>query len=253
MARENAFKKIYASSFYYDSDGVVKWPAQVISYTNKTQFLFRIEKGVLDINDDRINDYFPPEEIRVPFRNMVYIGDSATDIPCMKLVNTYGGYSIGVYNPNSKDKSKVYSMVSENRIKYFSPADYSQGSELEELIKSIIDRTQKNELLENKYYEKTKEVESHIINQAEGRKNNLIDNLVNSRSYAATHTVIAQLIEVDSWNEEQLGILYEVACRNGQVSSIIGDTDVKLFYKTLLKQYEFRNEDANSVEKRLDG
>ena len=79
MAQEGAFKKIYASSYYYDKDGVAYWPAQVVNYTNKTQFLFRIKKGVLDINDDRVNNYFPPEEIRVPFRNIVYIGDSATD------------------------------------------------------------------------------------------------------------------------------------------------------------------------------
>ena len=92
MAKEGAFEKIYASSFYYNNRGVAIWPAQVINYTSKTQFLFRIEKGVLDVNDPGVNEYFPPEEIRVPFRNMVYIGDSDTDIPCMKLVNTYGGH-----------------------------------------------------------------------------------------------------------------------------------------------------------------
>ena len=88
-------------------------------------FLFRIEKGVLDINDQGVNDYFSPEDIRVPFRNMVYIGDSDTDIPCMKLVNTYGGHSIGVYNPDTKDKKKVYKMIKDNRIKYFASADYT--------------------------------------------------------------------------------------------------------------------------------
>ena len=77
------FEKIYASTFYYNEKGVAKWPAQVVNYTNKTQFLFRIEKGVLDINDPGVNDSFSPEEIRVPFRNMIYIGDSVTDIPCM--------------------------------------------------------------------------------------------------------------------------------------------------------------------------
>ena len=101
IAASGTFEKIYASSFYYDARGVAVWPAQVINYTSKTQFLFRIEKGVLDINDDGVNEYFPPDQIRVPFRNMVYIGDSDTDIPCMKLVNTYGGHSIGVYNPDT--------------------------------------------------------------------------------------------------------------------------------------------------------
>lgn len=67
--------------------GLHRW----LNYTNKTQFLFRIEKGILDVNDSRVNDYFKPNEYRVPFRNMVYIGDSETDIPCMKLVNINGG------------------------------------------------------------------------------------------------------------------------------------------------------------------
>ena len=111
VAKAGAFEKIYASSFMYNDRGVAVWPAQAINYTNKTQFLFRIEKGVLDINDDGVNDYFSPEKIRVPFRNIVYIGDSATDIPCMKLVNVYGGHSIGVYNDTTLDKTKVYKML----------------------------------------------------------------------------------------------------------------------------------------------
>ncbi|MBQ3920688.1 MAG: GNAT family N-acetyltransferase, partial [Firmicutes bacterium] len=102
------FEKIYASSFYYDEDGVAVWPAQVVNFTNKTQFLFRISKGVLGINDDGVNDYFAPEDIRVPFRNMVYIGDSDTDIPCMKLVNSYGGHSIGVYDPERDNRDRVH-------------------------------------------------------------------------------------------------------------------------------------------------
>lgn len=147
------FKKIYACSFYYDEDGIAAWPAQVINYTNKTQFLFRIKKGVLDINDDNINKYFEPDEFRVHFRNMIYIGDSDTDIPCMKLVNTNGGHSIGVYNSDTNDKNKVYRMIKENRIKYFVGADYREGSELEELVKKIIWRTALNEELENKHYD----------------------------------------------------------------------------------------------------
>ena len=133
------FTKIYASSFYYDEDGVAIWPAQVVNYTNKTQFLFRISKGVLDVNDDTVNAYFAPDEIRVPFKNMVYIGDSETDIPCMKLVHSYDGYSIGVYNPVTKDKSRVIKLMEENRIGHYAPADYSEGSEMDALIKGIID------------------------------------------------------------------------------------------------------------------
>lgn len=153
IAKEGAFEKIYASSFYFNERGVAKWPAQAINYTSKTQFLFRIEKGVLDVNDPGVNEYFPPEEMRVPFRNMVYIGDSDTDIPCMKLVNTYGGHSIGVYDPSTGNKDKVYRMIRDKRIRYFAPADYTDGSELDRLVKSIIDKTAVYEVLENRHYE----------------------------------------------------------------------------------------------------
>ena len=153
------FEKIYASSFFYDEDGVAVWPAQVINFTNKTQFLFRISKGVLDINDDRVNDYFPPSEIRIPFRNMVYIGDSETDIPCMKLVNSYGGHSIGVYDPDEGNKDRVRKLIRENRIRYFAPADYTEGSELDDLINMIIDKTAEEDKLERVYYDKLAEAE----------------------------------------------------------------------------------------------
>ncbi len=144
------FEKIYASSFYYNERGVAVWPAQVINYTNKTQFLFRISKGVLEPNDHAVNDPVAPEELRVPFRNMVYIGDSDTDIPCMKLVNSNGGHSIGVYNSETKDKSKVHKMLRDRRIKYFVPADYREGGELDLLVKAIIENTVTRDVLENK-------------------------------------------------------------------------------------------------------
>ena len=161
MARAGAFEKIYASSFYSNDRGVAKWPAQVINYTSKTQFLFRIEKGVLDINDPGVNAYFSPEEIRVPFRNMVYIGDSDTDIPCMKLVNTYGGHSIGVYDPATQNKEKVYKMMHDKRIRYYAPADYTELSELDLLVKAIIDKTAANEILEDRHFRNIAEAKEH--------------------------------------------------------------------------------------------
>lgn len=156
IAKNGEFEKIYASSFYFDDKGIARWPAQVVNYTNKTQFLFRIQKGTLDINDPGINDYFPPDEIRVPFRNIIYIGDSDTDISCMKLVNTYGGFSVGVYNPDHS-KEKVYRMIKDNRIKYFAPADYRENKELDLIIKNIIERTVFNEKLESTHYSCLKE------------------------------------------------------------------------------------------------
>ena len=151
------FEKIYASSFCYDEDGVAVWPAQVVNYTGKTQFLFRISKGVLDVNDDSVNDSFAPEDIRIPFRNMVYIGDSETDIPCMKLVNSYGGYSVGVYDPDNGSKDRVIRMLAENRIRYFEAADYTEGSGLDRLIKLIIARTASSERLEEVHCRSMKE------------------------------------------------------------------------------------------------
>ena len=148
MAREGAFERIYASSFLYNDRGVAVWPAQAVNYTNKTQFLFRIEKGTLDVNDPAVNDYFPESRIRVPFRNMIYIGDSDTDIPCMKLVNTNGGHAIGVFDPVTGNKEKVKRMMRDNRIRYFAPADYTEGSELDTLVRRIIRRTAANEALE---------------------------------------------------------------------------------------------------------
>ena len=162
IANDGVFEKIYASSFYYNDRGLAVWPAQAINYTSKTQFLFRIEKGVLDINDPGVNEYFAPETIRVPFRNMVYIGDSDTDIPCMKLVNTYGGHSIGVYNPQTGDKEKVHRMIRDQRVRYFAPADYREGSELDRLVKAIIDKTAVYEILENHYFQNLSEARQEL-------------------------------------------------------------------------------------------
>ena len=161
MAKNGAFKKIYASTFMFDDKGVAVWPAQAINYTNKTQFLFRIQKGVLDINDPGVNDYIRPEEQRVPFRNMIYIGDSDTDIPCMSLVNVNGGHSIGVYDPDSKNKDKVYKMMQHHRIRYYAPADYTDGSDLDTVVKQIIQKTAAYEALEQQYVRNKYEAELH--------------------------------------------------------------------------------------------
>lgn len=246
------FKKIYASSFYYDSDGVAIWPAQVVNYTDKTQFLFRIEKGVLDVNDQQVNTFFKQNELRVPFRNMVYIGDSDTDIPCMKLVNTNGGHSIGVYNAETNDKSKVFKMLSENRIKYFAPADYSENSKLEQLILKIIDRTKSNEILENFYFDCLDErnLADKEISEEERNKNNLINKLENSFNFKTTHFVIDELSKIDSWTEKQKQRLCKIGVENSQVFSILTDPDVKDFYKEICKHCD--SEYSKIIIKQID-
>ena len=252
VAEAGAFEKIYASSFMFDIKGVPVWPAQVINYTNKTQFLFRIEKGVLDVNDSGVNDYFPPEVIRVPFRNMIYIGDSDTDVPCMKLVNTYGGHSIGVYNNDTLDKTKVYKMLHDKRIKYFAPTDYTEGSKLDQLVKSIIDRTYANEVLENIFFD-CKDEQEH--DDAEKKKSNekhkrlnLITSLSGSGSFATTHTIIKELCLIDKWEPDEIEMLLDIALNNNQVNYILTDTDVRAFYLSIIKQLPTPTEKSKEVD-----
>ena len=234
------FTHIYASSFYYNEHGEPCWPAQVINYTNKTQFLFRIEKGILDINDQKVNDYFEPDKFVVPFRNMVYIGDSDTDIPCMKLVNSNGGHSIGVYNFETQDKTKVFKMLRENRIKYFAPADYREGSPLECLVKNIIDRTETNEALERKYFQCFEEMseEWKSKNKNEIHKNELIAQLEESRSFANTHKLISQIEGIEGWDDTQKGKLVHIALTNTQVKYILTDTDIRRFFSGIINGME---------------
>ena len=251
----NEFKELYATSFYFDEDGVAVWPAQVVNYTNKTQFLFRISKGVLDVNDDAVNDSFAPDEIRVPFRNMVYLGDSDTDIPCMKLVNSQGGYSIGVFNPDEKDKvkakNKVYKMMRDNRISYFAPADYSEGSELDELVKLIIDKTVYNEKLYKKKYINQKEAIEQEKPREEQEKIDLINSLESSASFKSTHAIIEKLSKYTSWKPEEIEDLLEIAVENTQVLHILNDQDIKKFYHFLIEKLSSNTKDSirNKVEK----
>lgn len=254
VAKKGAFERIYASSFYYDEKGMAVWPAQAVNYTNKTQFLFRIEKGVLDVNDPGVNDSYASDEIRVPFRNMIYIGDSDTDIPCMKLVDSYGGSSIGVYSAESCDKAKVHKMMREGRIRYYAPADYSEGKELDALVKSIIDRTVVEFELNNTFFRCKKETEAFDReNSEEGRRKlDLIGALKNSRSFTSTHTVIAQMMKIDRWDDDEREELFLTALQNGQVFSILRDEDVELFYKALLKNVKSLSKAAQEVKKRLE-
>jgi hypothetical protein len=130
------FTKIYACEFLYQNGRAI-WPKMAVNYTNKTQFIFRIAKGFLDENDERVNDSV--REKYIPYENLVYIGDSATDIPCMRLVKSKGGYSIGVFDPDKNIRKKVYQLYGAGRINLYAPADYSENSDLSRLMMRIID------------------------------------------------------------------------------------------------------------------
>ncbi|HBL85298.1 MAG: phosphoserine phosphatase [Clostridiales bacterium GWF2_38_85] len=133
------FKEVFGCEFHYDENGTADWPKTAVNYTGKTQFLFRINKGVLDLSDDdSLNKYIPNDERRIPFRNMIYLGDGLTDVPCMKLVKVNGGQSIAVYKPYKK--KNVEGLLQDKRVDFIVAADYTEGSELDRIIKTIIDK-----------------------------------------------------------------------------------------------------------------
>ena len=136
------FRKIYACSFLYNVDGIAYWPGVAVNYTNKTQFIFKINKGVESVYDTKqVNQYMEEKARPVPFSRMIYVGDGTTDIPCMRLVKNFGGHSIAVYNP--KDEAKrgdMNTLIRDNRVNHVCPADYSEGSEMDTVVKAIIDK-----------------------------------------------------------------------------------------------------------------
>ncbi len=145
------FREVFACEFLYDVNGVASWPKNAVNYTTKTQFLFRINKGVLDISEDKeLNKYTPEEERPIPFRNMIYIGDGLTDVPCMKLVKNNGGYSIAVYQQGGKEK--VNELLKDHRVDFLADADYSAGSQLDDIVKDVIVKM----AIEDKLHQKNK-------------------------------------------------------------------------------------------------
>ncbi len=137
------FTEIYASGFWYDHEGIARFPALGVNYTTKTQYLFRINKGSLEVwNKDKINSYVPPDERPVPFKNMVFFGDGETDIPCFRLVKDQGGHSIAVYKPRAKKGGKgvAEKLIEQGRVNFGVPADYSDQSDSDKAIKAIIDK-----------------------------------------------------------------------------------------------------------------
>lgn len=136
----NKFKRIFASSFIFDAYGKPVWPRQVVNYTSKTQYLFRINKGCTDDLSDEsdVNEFVDETKRRIPFSNFIYIGDSDTDIPAMKIVKQGGGCSIGVYNPSLVDIEKTSKLIVQKRIDFFAPADYSKDSLLDDIVHKVI-------------------------------------------------------------------------------------------------------------------
>ncbi len=150
------FKKIYACEFLY-KDGQAYWPKMAVNYTNKTQFVYRINKGVLDINNNvDLNSSRPENERRVLFSNMIYIGDGLTDVPCMKLVKQSGGHSIAIYNAGEHDLAAP--LLKHQRVDWMFESDYSEGSELDRTMELLL----KNLAYDNKLREINKQQEKDL-------------------------------------------------------------------------------------------
>ena len=131
------FKKIYACEFFYDGNGLASWPKLDVNFTNKTQFVYRINKGVLNAAEDRqLNDSMPDDSKRVPFANMIYIGDGLSDVPCMKMMQAYGGQAIAVYQ--SSNRTGVEDLLRKGRVDFIFPADYRADTALDRTVKNII-------------------------------------------------------------------------------------------------------------------
>jgi hypothetical protein len=133
------FEEMFASEYYFDHHDAAKFPTIVINDTSKTQYLFRINKGIIDVNES-INDYMPESDRAIPFSNIIYLGDGLTDVPCMTVTKNNGGFAIAVHKPAIPNSAKVCrELTHANRIDYYSPANYEKGKKLEKRVKLILD------------------------------------------------------------------------------------------------------------------
>ncbi len=133
------FKAVFAASFCYDEAGHPVWPSSAVNYTTKTQYLFRINKGILDVTNDRDLNAFTPEYMRrIPFSNMIYIADGLTDVPCMKMTRQKGGFSIAVHPPGKTETAD--DLLLQNRADFSVETDYTAGSELEQVVAMLMKR-----------------------------------------------------------------------------------------------------------------
>ena len=131
------FREIYACEFYYNGNGDACWPKLDVNFTNKTQFVYRINKGILDVSRDKeLNDSMPDDSKRIPFTNMIYMGDGLSDVPCMKMMRAYGGQAIAVYQ--ASNRAGVEDLLAKGRVDYIFQADYRAGSALEATVQDII-------------------------------------------------------------------------------------------------------------------
>lgn len=136
------FKHVFAGSYLYNSKGVAEWPGIAVDYTAKTQYLFKIQKGIFSSRDAvKVNESLADESKRIPFTNMIYFGDGETDVPSMKLVTMFGGNAIAVFDPARPNKKAVaQKLLRQGRVNFITPASYTKDSRTFRLVCTIIDK-----------------------------------------------------------------------------------------------------------------
>ena len=146
----NEFKRIFACSFLYNDQGEAEWPGVAVDYTAKTQFLFKINKGILSVRDNKlVNESQAEDKKRIPWANMIYFGDGDTDVPCMKIVKMFGGNSIAVFNPsNEAKKATAERLLRQSRVNFISPTDYTEAGKTFAIVRAIIDKIKVEDTLQ---------------------------------------------------------------------------------------------------------
>ncbi|MBQ8671367.1 MAG: haloacid dehalogenase-like hydrolase [Alphaproteobacteria bacterium] len=134
------FKDVYGCAFAYGEDGLPVWPARVVNYSGKVQYLSKINKGLGKYDDKAVNEYLPDDKRRIPYSRIIYFGDGMTDIPSMKMVKNHGGTAIAVYKPHSRHKEKAINLLRENRVNFALAADYREDKEIDTVIKTILNK-----------------------------------------------------------------------------------------------------------------
>jgi phosphoserine phosphatase len=131
------FHNVFASEYWFEAYDL-PYPKRVITDTGKTQYLFRINKGVEDLGES-INQHMPEDARPIPFSNMIYFGDGDTDVPSMAVMRKNGGHAVAVYPPG-KARSKCVELFKAERCDFFAPADYREGSDLFRRTCLLLDR-----------------------------------------------------------------------------------------------------------------
>ena len=139
---DREFKHVFAGAFIYDENGEAVWPGVAVDYTAKTQFLFKISKGIFSARDNKqVNESMADDKKRIPFSHMIYFGDGDTDVPCMKIVGMFGGHSIAVYDPeNEHKKATAAKLKRQGRVAFAVPAVYTKDAPAYRVVTAIIDK-----------------------------------------------------------------------------------------------------------------